>query len=50
MFLVNYFASKEEKKDLLKTFQALDANGDGQLTKEELINGSSRIFEKCVSM
>lgn len=30
----------EEKKDLLKTFQSLDKNGDGHLTKEELLEGS----------
>ncbi len=29
----------EEKKDLLKTFQSLDKNGDGQLTTEELLAG-----------
>jgi Ca2+-binding EF-hand superfamily protein len=36
---VNYFATKEEKNELLKTFQALDLNGDGQLSREELIAG-----------
>mgnify|MGYP003876820667 CR=1 FL=1 len=39
VFLVNYLATKEEKNELLKTFQALDLNGDGQLTREELIQG-----------
>jgi len=29
MFLINFIASKEEKKVLLKTFKALDKNGDG---------------------
>jgi len=29
LFLVNYLTSKEEKKELLKTFKALDENGDG---------------------
>ena len=36
---MNYLATKDEKSDLLKTFQALDLNGDGQLTREELIAG-----------
>jgi len=36
---VNYLTTKEEKNELLKTFQALDLNGDGQLSKEELIIG-----------
>ena len=29
----------EEKKDLLKIFKTLDKNGDGQLTREELLDG-----------
>lgn len=29
MFIVNYLVSKEEKKELLKTFKALDENCDG---------------------
>ena len=29
----------DEKEDLLKIFKALDANGDGKLTKQELIEG-----------
>jgi len=39
MFLVSYLASTEEQNQLLKTFQALDLNGDGQLSREELIKG-----------
>ena len=39
LFLVNYLSTKEEKNELLKTFQALDLNGDGQISKEELIIG-----------
>lgn len=44
MFLVNYLASKEEKAQLLKTFQSLDLNGDGQLSKDELIAGYNNIM------
>jgi len=39
ILLVSYFASHEERTQLLKTFQALDLNGDGQLSREELIKG-----------
>lgn len=38
-FIVNNMATKEEKNELIKTFKALDANGDGKLTREELMNG-----------
>ena len=44
VFLVNYLASKEEKAQLLKTFQNLDLNGDGQLSREELIIGYTKIM------
>ncbi|EAS02022.1 calcium-dependent kinase (macronuclear) [Tetrahymena thermophila SB210] len=44
MFIVNYLATKEEKNELLKTFQSLDTNGDGKLSREELINGYSKIL------
>ena len=33
MFLVNILATKAEKDELLESFKALDANGDGQLSK-----------------
>lgn len=39
IFLVNIMATKQEKDELLKAFKALDINGDGQLSKEELIAG-----------
>ena len=46
VFLVNYLASKEEKAQLLKTFQNLDLNGDGQLSREELIIGYGKIMKE----
>ncbi len=46
VFLVNYLASKEEKAQLLKTFQTLDLNGDGQLSKEELIIGYKKVMSE----
>ena len=39
VFLVTYLATQEEKNELLKTFQALDINGDGKLTREEIVQG-----------
>lgn len=41
MYIVNSLTTKEEKEELLKTFRKLDANGDGVLSKEELIAGYS---------
>ena len=39
VFIVSALSTKEERNELLKTFQAIDLNGDGQLTREELILG-----------
>ena len=38
-FMVNAMASKAEHRDLMEVFRALDANGDGVLSREELISG-----------
>lgn len=46
VFLVNYLASKEEKAQLLKIFQSLDLNGDGQLSREELITGYRKMMNE----
>lgn len=37
-------STSQEKVNLLKTFQMLDLNGDGQLTKEELMEGYKTIM------
>jgi len=44
VFLVSYFATKEEKEKLLETFKAIDADHDGQLTREELKQGYIKIM------
>jgi len=41
---VSYFATKEEKEKLLETFKAIDADHDGQLTREELKQGYIKIM------
>jgi len=44
VFLVSYFATKEEKDKLLETFKALDLDHDGQLTRDELKQGYVKIM------
>ncbi|CAD8179513.1 unnamed protein product [Paramecium pentaurelia] len=43
-FMVNYLATSQEKQELLTQFQALDLNGDGRLSREELIIGYSKVM------
>ena len=38
-YIVNNLLSKEEKNELLTIFHKFDTNGDGVLSKEEIING-----------
>ncbi|CAD8184760.1 unnamed protein product [Paramecium octaurelia] len=43
-FMVNQMATSQEKQELLQQFQALDLNGDGRLSKEELVIGYSKVM------
>ncbi|CAD8108765.1 unnamed protein product [Paramecium sonneborni] len=43
-FMVNQMATSQEKQELLQQFQALDLNGDGRLSKDELIVGYSKVM------
>ena len=47
MYLVHYFTSQEERSQLLKIFQALDLNGDGQLSREELLKGMLYMLDQA---
>jgi len=44
VFLVSYLSTREEKGQLLTTFQLLDLNGDGKLSRDELIVGYQKIL------
>jgi Ca2+-binding EF-hand superfamily protein len=42
--MVTQLATKEEMSELQKAFNKLDANGDGKLSQEELLNGFNEIM------
>ncbi len=39
-FIVSQLSTKDEKRELERIFQAMDANSDGKLSRDELIDGS----------
>lgn len=41
--------SKEEKEQLEKIFKAIDKNGDGHLSKEEILEGYEEHFGISIS-
>lgn len=45
-FIVHNLASREEIQELRNIFYSFDENGDGKLTKEELINGMKEVMTK----
>lgn len=44
LYIISFFDMKEEKDELLKTFQELDLDNDGQLTKDELLAGYCKML------
>ncbi len=44
MFIVSQLMSKKEKEELSDIFMALDKNGDGSLTSEELLEGYTKLY------
>lgn len=44
LFLIRHMSTKDERNLLLKAFHALDLNGDGKLSREELIAGYKQIM------
>lgn len=46
-FIACQATSEEEKKDLIMSFHAMDANGDGILSRDELIQGIYCLISIC---
>jgi calcium-dependent protein kinase len=45
-FIASQLTSKEEKQQLMDTFKALDKNGDGILSKDEILEGYKQIMDE----
>lgn len=45
----NHFSSSEEKDKLEEIFKFLDANGDGVISKQELLDGYGKIYGKTMA-
>jgi len=43
--MASQMTSQVEKEELQKTFQTLDKDGDGVLTKEELLEGYKKVYQ-----
>lgn len=47
-FIASQLLSKAEKENLAKIFKAIDKNGDGKLSKEEIMDGYDAFFGKTL--
>lgn len=45
MYIVSQLMTNKEKNDLKEIFTALDKNGDGMLTQEELLEGYKKLYK-----
>jgi calcium-dependent protein kinase len=45
-FIASQLLTKSEKENLAKIFKAIDKNGDGKLSKEEIFEGYDLFFGK----
>lgn len=48
-FIASHLTSKEEKRDLEKIFKAMDIDGNGELSKEEVLAGYEEHFGISIS-
>lgn len=47
-YIASQLLSKNEKENLSKIFMQIDKNGDGQLSKEEILEGYDKFFGKAM--
>jgi len=47
-FIASQLLTKSEKENLGKIFKAIDVNGDGKLSKEEILEGYTKFFGKTM--
>jgi calcium-dependent protein kinase len=47
-FIASQLLTKNEKENLAKIFKAIDNNGDGKLSKEEILDGYDKFFGKTM--
>ena len=43
-FIASQLLSKSEKENMAKIFKAIDLNGDGKLSKDEILSGYNQFF------
>ena len=48
-YIASQLLSKSEKDQMSKIFKQLDANGDGKLSRDEIMNGYEEYFGKAMS-
>ena len=48
-FIASHLTQEDEKKDLDKIFKAIDIDGDGNLTKEEVLLGYERHYGVAIT-
>jgi calcium-dependent protein kinase len=48
-YIGSQLLGKEEREELARVFRKLDANGDGKLSKEEILTGYSTHFGRLIS-
>ncbi len=47
-FIASQLLTKSEKENLARIFKAIDKNGDGKLSKEEILDGFEKYFGKTM--